>query len=335
MLDVSSARVTNCVVHRVGNRLREEGCELSQREVHGTSELHGTLLRNYLAPLAKTGEEFEFYHESDINLNAVRQFSSRLLDDPNSFLPLSQNIAKHLYSASTHPSTAQGEFIAILYQDIRIGEESHLALGLYKIEQRETFLDVERASDSLNLVEQSGISVTNIQKGVLIIGGELGMFFKESGGHQTKYWAETFLKARPKQTQKSTAKLAAEFVKQVCSRIDVEPGMALRRDLVDIFSANDSLTYRAIEEVSERYLDREEVNRLTQQLQLQSGFPALPTSSVDSALLTRQARSLLRQYPLGDGVGISISNPQARLENCTISKTKTGYRAIIDIKLGE
>lgn len=333
MFDISSARVVRCVVHQVGNRLREEGCELSQKEVRGTSELHGTLLRHYLAPLVKTGKEFELYHESDITLNAVRQFSARIFSEKDDFISLSRNLAKQLYAASTHPSVAAGEFIAILFHDVRIDGESKLALGLYKIEQRETFLDVERTSNSINLIELSGISVSNIQKGAVIIGDSFNMLVKESGGQQTKYWVEAFLKARPRQTEKSKAKLAAQFLKQVCSRIDGEAGMSLRRDLLDVFSENDTLRYRDFEEISERYLDRDEVSRLTHQLEDQSGFSSLATSEIDSAILNRQTKNTLRQYPLGDGVGITISNPNARLDKCSISKTAHGYRAIIDVDI--
>lgn len=333
MFDISSARVVRCVVHRVGNRLREEGCELSQQEVHGTAELHGTLLRHYLAPLVKAGEAFELYHESDISLNALRQFSLRIFVRGEDFISLSQNIAKQLYAASAHSSISAGEFIAILFCDIRVDDKPSLALGLYKIEERETFLDVERKDDSLNLVELSGIPVSNIQKGALIVDGSFEMFVKESSGQQTKYWVESFLKARPKQTPKSTAKLAAQFVKQVCSRVDIEAGMSLRRDLVDAFSAKETLSFRDVEAVSERYLDRDEVSRLTHQLSDQSGFASLATSEIDVVALERQARSVLRQYPLAEGVGITISNPRARLGGCTISKTEHGYRAIIDVDL--
>jgi hypothetical protein len=335
MLDVSSARVTHCAVHRVGNRLREEGCTLSQQEVHGTAELHGTLLRNYLAPMAKAGEEFEFYHESDLTLNAARQFTSRILLDPTKFLGLSQSLAKHLYSVSSHPSIAEGEFIVILFQDVRIGGQSQCALGLYKIEQRETFLDVESCGNSLNLIKLSGIPVSSIQKGALIVGEDLGVFVKESSGQQTKYWAELFLKARAQQTQKSTSRLAAEFVKQVCARIDVESGVSLRRDLVDIFASNETLNYRDVEEISERYLDKGEVSRLTEQLQDQSGFSSLMVTTIDPAVLNRHAKSVLRQFPLGEGVGLTIANPRARVDKCAVSKTRGGYRAIIDIEIRE
>lgn len=333
MIDISSARVMRCVVHRVGNRLREEGCEFSQQEVRGTAELHSTLLRHYLAPLARSGEAFELYHESDITLNAVRQFSSRALSESDDFISLTQNLAKQLYAASTHPSIAGGEFIAILFHDVRVNDVPLLALGLYKIEQRETFLDVERTSDALNLIELSGIPVSNVQKGALVVGGSLEVLIKESSGLQTKYWTEVFLKARPRQTEKSTAKLAAQFVKQVCSRIDVEDGVSLRRDLVDIFSASQTLSYRDLEEVSERYLDKDEVSRLTHQLADQSGFVSLATSSIDAGVLTRQAKGVLRQYPLAEGVGITISNPKARVDKCKINKTAHGYRAIIDIDI--
>ena len=333
MFDVSSARITRCVVHRVGNRLREEGCELSSTDVTGTADLHGTLLRHYLAPLAKGGEEFEFYHESDISLNAVRQFSARTFDNPDEFIPLSQSIARHLYAASNHPSIAGGEFIAILFQDIRINDEARYALGLYRIEQRETFLDVERSEGGLNLIELNGIPVNSIQKGVLVIDSNLALHVKDSGTQQAKYWVESFLKARPRQTEKSTAKLAASFVKQVCARIDVESGVSLRRDLEEVMSLGDSLLYSEVEEVSQKYLQKEEVNRLTRQLEEQSGFSSLSDSPVNSAMLIRQAKSVMRQYPLGDGVGVAISNPRARLDKCSLTKTKSGFRAVIDIEL--
>ncbi|NRD82778.1 nucleoid-associated protein [Burkholderia pseudomallei] len=333
MLDISSARIVHCVVHRVGNRLREEGCELSSQEVRGTAELHGTLLKHYLAPLAKGADEFDFYHESDIALNAVRQFSSRIFENPDNFLRLSQNIAKHLYSASSHPSITGGEFIEILFHDIRVDGESRLAIGVYKIEQREPFLEVEKSGDALNLIELSGIPVSNIQKGALIIDSDFHLYAKESGGQQAKYWVDSFLKARPRQTEKSTAKVAAEFVKQVCSRIDVDAGVALRRDLVDVFSKNETLLYKDIEDTSRQYLDSEEIERLTNQLEEQSGFHSLQKSPVESALLMKQARNTLRRYPLAHGVGITIENPNAHLEKCVVSKTKNGYKAIIDINI--
>ena len=142
MIDVSSARVARCAVHRVGNRVREEGYLLSEGEVRGTGDLHGTLLRNYLAPLAKSDDEFEFYHESDISLNALRRFSGNVFEDPASFLRQTQNIAKSLYSASTHPQISGGEFIAILFNDVRVEGRSIQSLGLYRIEAREPLFDL-------------------------------------------------------------------------------------------------------------------------------------------------------------------------------------------------
>lgn len=330
MYDISSSRITHCAVHRIGNRLREEGCKLSSQEVRGTAELHGALLRGYLSPLVKSGQEFSFYHESDISLNAISSFARKVFDRPENFLDLSQSIAKHLYSASTHPSIPNGEFIAILFQDVRKDQKSSLALGLYKIEQREVFLDIEAKNDSLNLVELNGISLNNIQKGVLIVDDDLKLFVKESGGQHTKYWVEDFLKARPRQTNSSTTKVVAEFVKQVCSRIDFESGVSLRRDLVDIFSAGDSVRYKDISEATERYLEKDQVAQLTQQLEDRSGF-SIVESEMECELLGKQTKNILHQYPLTDGITLSISNARVRMENFSLIKTKNGYRAVIDI----
>ena len=123
MIDISSASVVHSVVHKVGNRLREEGVRLSSEEVKGNADLHDTLLRHYLAPLAQERLANEFYHESDIGLNAVHQFSQRIFERPLDFVSHTQNVAKHLYSVTNHPSVSGGELISILYKDVRVGDQ--------------------------------------------------------------------------------------------------------------------------------------------------------------------------------------------------------------------
>ena len=177
----------HCVVHKVGNRLREEGVVLSSDEIMGNADLHGTLLRHYLAPLTQDRLANEFYHESDMDLNAIHQFSRRIFERPLDFVSHTHSVAKHLYSVSNHPSVSGGELISILYGDVRVNEESRSAVGIYKIEERESFFDVVEESGKLNLVEYHGIPV-RIQKGALILQGINEVLSKEAGNNISKYW---------------------------------------------------------------------------------------------------------------------------------------------------
>lgn len=50
MVDISSARIIKLIVHRIGNKLRDEGFTLSDQEAVRTPTLDDLLLKSYLAP---------------------------------------------------------------------------------------------------------------------------------------------------------------------------------------------------------------------------------------------------------------------------------------------
>src|SRR6266568_6857145 len=118
MIDVSSAKVTKLIVHRIGNKLRDEGFILSEHEAELTESLKDLLLKNYLGQGIRQGDSYDFYHESDLALNVVHHYSELVFNNPSTFVKCSKSIAKHLYSASTHPNIGGGEFILILFDDI-------------------------------------------------------------------------------------------------------------------------------------------------------------------------------------------------------------------------
>ncbi len=334
MIDISSARVVHCVVHKVGNRLREEGVRLSSDEIRRNADLHGTLLRHYLAPLAQERLANEFYHESDIGLNAVRQFSLRTFERPQDFVSHSQSVAKHLYSVSNHPSVAGGELILILYRDVRVNEESRAAVGIYKIEERESFLDVVEESGKLNLVEHHGIPV-RIQKGALILEGADQVFSREAGNNVAKYWAESFLKIRPMRTPTASAKFAANLIKAVNDRLEVDSRLSLRRGLEELVKEGESLFFSSIRDVSDRYLGSDATAEIMGALEERNGFSVPDDYQIATALLRKQAQSVSRQFSIMDGVNLILTADGVRLQGCGLEKTKTGTRITIDLDVEE
>lgn len=332
MIDISSARVVHCVVHKVGNRLREEGFLLSSDEIKGNADLHGTLLRHYLAPLIQERLANEFYHESDIGLNALHQFSRRIFERPLDFVTQTQNVAKHLYSASNHPSVLGGELISIFYTDVRVNEESRLAMGIYKIEERESFLDVVEEGGKLNLVEHRGIPI-RIQKGALILEGTNEVFSKEAGNNISKYWTESFLKVRPKRTPTVSAKLAANLIKEVDKRLEVDSRITLRSGFEALINHGDSVSFRSIREVGEQYLGANATAEIMGVLEERSGFSVPDDHQIETARLRRQARSVSRQFSIMDGVSLILTLGGVRLQGCGLQKTRTGARITIDINV--
>ena len=226
MFDVSSSKVDKVIVHRVGNRTREEGYTLSTQEVKRTEYLSDLLLRHYLVPLAKANDAYNFYHESDLKLNAIHSFAKQIFAESSTFGEQSQNIAKHLYSASTHSKIVGGELIIILFKGLIADGSTCDAIGIYRIETKDTYLDVKDDAGALQLIERTGISLDRIQKGALILSHDIHVLAIDSLSQNTKYWLDSFLKVAPRSTPKACARLGGTLLKAVSSKMS-DPNAAL------------------------------------------------------------------------------------------------------------
>ena len=96
------SKIQNVTLHFVGNKVADDGIILSDTFVNIDDRLKDLLLSYYISPFT-TNEYFEFFHESELELNAVYTYVSRIFDNPDALYDQSVNLAKHLYEQSTHP----------------------------------------------------------------------------------------------------------------------------------------------------------------------------------------------------------------------------------------
>lgn len=233
MLDVSSARLTNVAVHRVGNKIREEGISLANEESKVSDSLIELLFQNYLIPLSKQQEVYDFFHESDLSLNVMAAISAKIFDEPSAFVEQTQAVAKHLYASSAHQNISGGDLVFLLFAGVEIDGEASSALAILKIESKDDFIEITESSNAFDMVERSGIALNKIQKGALILPNSQGVFVVDNLGKKTKYWIDSFLKVSPRATSKSYAKICGSILKGVSSKID---------DAQDVAGLNQKIT---------------------------------------------------------------------------------------------
>jgi len=205
MLDFSNTKLHKLAVHKVGNKSREEGIVLSNNILKLQGEmLTNLMLKFFLSPF-KHDNLYKFHHESDINLNETFSFTSSIFDDENSFLEQSQNIAKHLYEQSNHSKIKNGEFYTIIIKDCLINDELVDAIGLFKTENKDTYIKVKEKDENFEIDYDNGININKLDKGCIIFNSE-----KEDGfivsivdninkGVEALYWKENFLKIKPRE----------------------------------------------------------------------------------------------------------------------------------------
>ncbi len=202
MIDLSKVDIHQMVVHKVGNKSRDEGVRISQTRYEVPSEeVRDTLLKYFLTSF-KFDMFYRFHHETDLSMNEVYTYASRMFDQPNTFHEQSVHILNHLYEQSSHPQIKSGELYVVHLNNILYNDFSIDAIGLFKSENKDVYLKLDEPNmDDLGLLIEEGVNVRKLDKGCLILnvkavgGFVVGVVDATAGKTQdaAMYWMEDFL----------------------------------------------------------------------------------------------------------------------------------------------
>ena len=165
MLYTEDTRIEALAVHVVGNKSKDEPLTVSPELSAQVADegLMRTLTAYFLGGF-KSEECYNLHHETDLGCNEVWNFACRIFDDPEALLEHSVNLAKHLYESGMHPQIKGGEFYTAYFSDCNFGGERCDALGLFKSETRDTFLDVEQQAGGVHIAAREGIDIKRLDK---------------------------------------------------------------------------------------------------------------------------------------------------------------------------
>ena len=226
MISPINTRIKLCAIHRVGNKLRDEGCLLSESQFEDYDSIHEFLIEYFFTPF-KSDEYFSFYHNIDKSMNEVYMSVRSIFSDTNTMLSKSIDLAKHLYEQSTHPKVKGGEFYVVYFEDCIVDGKMTNAIGLFKSENKDTFLKIQHKSQGFMIESEKGVSINKLDKGCLIFNIEeddgylVAIVDNTNKGSEAKYWTDDFLHVRPRkdsfnQTQNMLS-LCKSFVSQLPS----------------------------------------------------------------------------------------------------------------------
>jgi hypothetical protein len=130
-------------------------------------------------------------------------FVGRILDNPDDFYEVSVDITRHLYEVSTHPQIKSGDVFVARIEGIILGDRSVDAIGIFKSENKQSFLKLDNASDDFSMSYDDGINIEKLDKGCLILntgrneGFRVCMIDKTSKSADAQYWRNDFLCIKP------------------------------------------------------------------------------------------------------------------------------------------
>jgi hypothetical protein len=302
MILKDSAAIKGIAIHKVGNKLTE-GLHVSKSEFQTNDELDGLFLDYFLTPF-KNQEYFTFYHDSDLDLNEVYTYACKVFDDRAALYDQSVNLAKHLYEKSTHPKIKGGEFYTVYFKDCALGGERIEAIGLFKSENKDTFLKVFALGDGFEILSEQGINIHKLDKGCLIFNTERDKGFvvavvdNTNKGAEAQYWIDDFLHVKQRKDEyyntQNVLSLCKNFVTQELPRqYDVSKAdqVDLLNKSVKFFKENESFDMKEFSnEVIENPEIIESFKRFKDSYQREQDIDIADSFSISASAVKKQAR---------------------------------------------
>lgn len=188
-------------LHIVGNKSLDEGVFLSESSMPIVESLR-PVLTQYFTSSFKSDERFCFFHHSGLEFNFVYKVVSSIFSNPASLHQASVMLANQLYEQSEHSKIKGGEFCVAYFKEVEVNGIKTDAVGLFKSENKDTYLKVVSQNGSNGLEQETGINVNKLDKAALIFNTDVGEGYRmaiidNTNRTEAKYWVDDFLQAKP------------------------------------------------------------------------------------------------------------------------------------------
>lgn len=202
MIYSENTALQGACLHIVGNKSYNDGVMLS-RTLMRIDECIKPILTQYFIASFKSDERFRLSHHSGLEFNFVFKVVSAIFDDPSTLYQASVKLANQLYDHSNHNKTKGGEFCVAYFKDIEVDGRNTDAIGLFKSENKDTYLRVISSDGHNDLEQESGININKLDKGCLIFNldrdeGYVLAIIDNTNRTEAKYWVDDFLQAKPR-----------------------------------------------------------------------------------------------------------------------------------------
>jgi len=204
MLDISNAQLSMVAVHHCGNQTNEEELIISKSLLAIDEEKVRTLLTKFFLNSFQNPEFNSFtFSNGDHQMNIIYQYAAKIFDQPKNLLPQSVNMAKQLYDLSTHPQIKGGDFFVAYFTGLIIENETIEAIGIFKSENKQEFLKVDKNQGGFEVHYQDGININKLDKGCLILnidhenGYKVCVIDNTNKAAEAHYWKNDFLMIKP------------------------------------------------------------------------------------------------------------------------------------------
>lgn len=308
-MEIGEARVQSVILHKVGNRLREEPLVLAEKCISITEDIANILLYGYLRGIVRSNNLFTFFHETDATLNELTHHISNFESEKINFIELSKRFATHLYSSTHHPNIASGDLFIILFDKIKIKDKYRSAIGIYKVESQQQYLSAHSENGTQKLEVLHGINPELIDKGALIIEGSNQVYAVDRLSNRTKYWIEDFLQAKQIPNERVKSAIALGLITTVNNKIESPiERQTFGQEISALCFGQESISGIDIKNISEKYVPKETWDSEFKRLNDLKGEIELQELTIPAKKFENKLQKVLSKINLGKDISLMLPN---------------------------
>lgn len=232
--------LNNISVHIVGNKNRFEHLVKSKMPLELDESMKELMLK-FFQNAFKADEYYHFYHASDLSMNEVFTYVTRIFENPESLHEESINLAQFLFDKSVHPKIKAGEFFTAYFQNCNYKGEIIDAIGLFKTENKDLFLKIKHDNYFFDLETDKGVNLNKLDKACFIYNtnkedGYVLSIADKTNGTEAQFWTDEFLQVKQVEDEfYNTEKTMSVFKNYVEERMPEEFEMS-RIDQADFLN---------------------------------------------------------------------------------------------------
>jgi hypothetical protein len=204
MIEYTNSIIEKVSVHNIGNKTNGEELHLSKSLLDISDvKVRELLSKFFLTPFSDPEYHSFTFSNEDFTLNPLYVFSSHIFEDVKQFQKTSVDIAKHLYELSIHPQIKSGDLFITYFSEIVVEDEVTDAVGIFKSENKQSFLKLDREQHSYSIRCEDGINIEKLDKGCIIFntdkesGYKICIIDKSNKTTEAQYWKDSFLQLKP------------------------------------------------------------------------------------------------------------------------------------------
>lgn len=287
------------------------------------------LRKLFLKPFAQMAATSEFTHAVGLEYNVLYNLCTEL-QNGKALLECSVDITKHLVAVSRHYNIKGGDLYVARLNNVGIGDEHYAALGIYKFEEKEVFIQSKTEEGKVSMWLNRGVGSLKPNKACLVVfTSDAPTVFVLDDNDNTDYWQKDFIGHRPKRDHVNSTNSALELTKSFITEHLPQQFEIPRADQIDLLNRSvqyfkdnaefDRSTF--VEQVFEEEGMKEAFDRFGRSYKETNDVAFDDNFAISSHAVKRQARVFKSVLKLDKNFHIYIHGDRSQIEQGVDERT--------------